>query len=166
MKPSYRLESTEFGLEFTGSTSLGVALEGVLDDLVRHLNWLDLIDFDCFALKVLVILEESLEHLEGVFGEILDGLHVLKLGIIDQHRDDLVVGLTLIDHGHHTDRTRLADTQRRNFLGTKHEHIQRVKVLGVGLWDESIVSRVLDRAGENAIKTEHSCCLVEFVLIR
>ena len=116
---------------------------------------LDFIDFHGFAFEVFVVFEEAFEHFEGVLGEVVDGFHVLELGVVDEDGDDFVVWLSLVHHGHDADGSGFADAERGDFFRAENEDIEGVVVFGVGLGNESVVCGVVDGGGKDAVEAEH-----------
>src|SRR3982750_2664171 len=82
-----------------------------------------------------------------------------------RHRQNLVVGLTAVQHLQNAEGPAVDLTAWKGRLVEMDEDVQRVAVLGQGAGNEAVISRVVHRGIENAIETDHTARLVELVLV-
>ena len=80
-----------------------VALERVLNDRKGDGRALNVVDFHRFPFQVFVVLEKPPKHHETVRGQLGGFTVAVEFGITDGNSEDLVVGLSAIDHGHQPD---------------------------------------------------------------
>src|SRR5579872_2138962 len=91
---------------------VAVTLQRVEDDGISLGRREDLVNLDGFSFELLVVLKESPQH-EQAMRRHSGGLVVrIELGILRCYRDNFVVLLARIDHGHQSNRTRVNDGQR------------------------------------------------------
>ena len=68
---------------------------------------------------------------------------VVVVGIIEWHCDDLLVILTIVQHGNHADGIGPHQCQRLHRLRTQQKHVQWIPVISVGTGDKAIIGRVV-----------------------
>src|SRR5690242_11889354 len=122
------------------------------------------IDLHGLLLEHLVVQEESFELAQSMWRQLTDVRVVLVLRIVDVHGDDLVILALLVAHREHADRARAQDTERQHRLLTEYQHVERVAVVAVRLWQEAVIRRVVHGGVEDAIDREQPRALVELVL--
>ena len=118
-----------------------------------------------FIFQSLVILTEAFDLKHTMWRQFKNRVVVRIIGIVDVHRNDLIINPALVPHLHQPYRFGRQDRQRHDGLLTKHQHIQRIVIFGVGLWDETIVRRIMDGAEEHTINANKPGSLIEFILI-
>src|ERR1700730_8103618 len=106
MPPANAL-TADSGVGFAGSeapaATLAVALESIADDGEGLGCRADVIHLHRFAFELLVVLKEPPQHEQAVRRHFL-GLPVsIELRVLGGDRNDLVVLLASINHGHHPD---------------------------------------------------------------
>jgi hypothetical protein len=90
-----------------------------------------------FIFQSLVILEEAFDFAHAMSRQFKNRVVVCIIGIVDVHSNDLIITLALVPHLHQPYRLGRQDRQRHDGLLTKHQHIERIVIFGVGLWDET-----------------------------
>src|SRR5215212_4132704 len=75
------------------------------------------------------------------------------------------VDALLVPHPHHADAAGLDDSQRIYRLLTEHQYVQRIAIVTVGPRNESVISRVVHRAVEDAVQPQQTGLLVQLVLV-
>ena len=118
-----------------------------------------------FLFQSLVILEEAFDFTQALGRQCKNRGLVRIIGIVDVHSNDLIITLALVPHLHQPYRLGCQDRQRHDRLLPKHQHIERVVILGVGLWDETIVRGIMYSAEEHTVDANQPGRLLEFVLI-
>src|SRR5581483_1364314 len=83
-----------------------ISVQGVFDDWKGVFCCGNLIDFNRFMLKLLVILKEPAQHVETMRREFIGLVIVFEFRIASRDRDDLVIFLSGVDHGHQADSSR------------------------------------------------------------
>ena len=83
--------------------------------------------------------------------------------IIRVYRNDFVVFFSAVDHLEASDDTCVHDAQRNCGILTEHEDVEGVTVVAICLRDETIICRVNNRAGHDAIHKQETRLFVDFV---
>lgn len=81
-------------------------------------------------------------------------------------RDNFIVLFVLVDHLHHTYCLRSHDAEGRNLKLSENEHVQRVMIVTISPRQESVVSRVVDRAVENTVDSQKTGLFIQLVFDR
>jgi len=88
----------------------------------------------------------------------------VELGVLGRDRDDLVVLLAGVEHGHQPNRPGLDDCQRHHRFLAEHQHIEGIVVFCECLRDEPIIRRIIDGLVKYTIEFDQAALLVQFVL--
>ena len=78
------------------------------------------------------------------------------LGVIDGHREYLMISLSTIEHCHHADSASVDERQRCHRFLTQNQHIQRIVIFRIRLGNESIIGRVMDRRVQDPVYPEQT----------
>ena len=87
------------------------------------------------------------------------------VGLTDRDREDLVVGLPVVDHGEQPDRSRLHEAPREGRLGDEDQHVERVVVEGERPWYETVIAGIIHRRVQRPVQLEDVERLIIFVFI-
>jgi len=93
---------------------IAVAGKRVFNDGQGMPAGLDVVDFHGLAFQLLVIEEEAPQHGQAVLRHFRGFLVGVELGVLGGHRDDLVVALAGVDHGHQPDDTGMDQSERHH----------------------------------------------------
>src|SRR5262249_21679687 len=153
------------------SDTLGGPTERIIVELDRVTNYslclgapAEAVDLHRLVLEHLVVEEESLELTEPMRRQVADVRVVRVLGIVDVNGDDLVVLTFFIAHGQYPNRARAQDTERHHRLLTEDQHVERIAVVAVRLWQEPVVRRGVHGRVQNPVEPEQAGAFVELVL--
>ena len=111
------------------------------------------------------MLEEVLDLLAGVLGNVSDILNVRPARILVLHRDDLVVAAGLVAHLEHADGAHLDANAREHRVVEQHEHVERIAVFAEGLFEEAVVGGVDEARVEHAVEVDTTSLVVDLVLV-
>ena len=85
--------------------------------------------------------------------------------VVTRHRQNLVVGLSAIQHLEHAHRAAVDLAAGKRWLGNVHENVERIAILVQGARNESVVSWIMHRRVEHAIESNHAARLVQLVFV-
>lgn len=77
-----------------------------------------------------------------MFGQLRDVAQVIVGRIVFVDGDDFVIFFVLINHLHHTDGARRQKRHWQNGFLPQDQNVERIVVIAVGAWDESVVGGV------------------------
>jgi hypothetical protein len=121
---------------------------------------------DRFAgLEFLVDLEEVLDLEPVEFGHVVDVLHMLPARIRRGHAKYLVVEAILVPHPEHPDHPAGDQAAREGGLLEEHERVERVAVVGQGVFYEAVVGRVPGGGEQHAVQPDPPGLVVHLVLV-
>ena len=141
-----------------------VAVQGIEDDGVGLSGGTDIIDLDSFAFELFVVLKKAAEHQEAMrrhLGRLVVGV---EFRVLCGDGDDFMIGLALVDHGHQSDRASVDDRQWNDGFLAENKNVERIVIFGEGLWDESVVSGIVNGRIEDAVESDEAAVFVELVL--
>ena len=137
-----------------------VAVQGVEDDGIRFCRGANL---DGFAFQQFVILKKPAQHDEAMRWHLRSLTVAVEFGVFRCHRDDLVISLAGIDHGHQADGAGMNDGQGYDRFLAKHKNIQWVVVFRQGLRNEPVIRGIVNGRVENAVEPDEAAGLVELI---
>src|SRR5688572_27589014 len=142
-----------------------ITRNGLTDHLRCHLALLPSEDLDPPAFEILVDMEEVLHLLQIMLRKVGNVEVPMVVRVVARHREDLVVGLTTVEHFQDPERAAvdLAPWKRR--LVDPHQHVERIPVFVKRAGNETVVARVVHGGIQHAVETDQPRPLVELVLV-
>jgi len=98
-------------------------------------------------------------------GEILEGLGVVPVRILEGYAHDLVVEALVVVHPEDRDDLHRDHAARERRLGDADHGVERVAVLGHGVRDEAVVGGIVDGGEEEAVEPDRPRLRVPLVLV-
>ena len=94
-------------------------------------------DDNGFLFQSLVILKEAFDFEYAMCRQFKNRAIVRIIGVVYVHSNNFIINLALVPHLHQPYRLCRQDRKRHDGLLSKHQHIQRIVIFSVGLWDET-----------------------------
>ena len=107
----------------------------------RRLNFVNL---NRFALQLFVVLKEAAQHDQPMRRHLRRLAIGVELRIFGRDRDDLMIFLPRIDHGHESYSARMNNGQRHHGFLAQHEHIERIVVFRESLRDKAVIRGIVN----------------------
>src|SRR5215831_15940013 len=138
-------------LKFTAA-QLSVKFQSFSNNADRFGGAKQILNDDFLVLQDLIVLKEALDFPKNMGGKLVFVGVVGKRRVIHAHGHNLVVASFFVPHPHHAYCTCLDDGEWIYGLLSKHQDVQRISVVTIRTWNESVIGGIVDCAVENAVQ--------------
>lgn len=141
--------------------ALDIVVKAGIDNVDCLLTALNLVNDRFFAFEGFVNREEMAHFIKYVLGKLRNIVAVGVAGVIGTDGDYFFVVFAAVLHGDNTNRSASDEGHWFDRFAANHQNVQRVAIVAIGSWDETVVGRVVGGGVEYAVKDDHTGFLVQ-----